>query len=60
MLAMIRERFVKAGTISPADVELLTVTDDPAVALEAIRTGMSALSQQIKRTTPSKILGERA
>jgi predicted Rossmann-fold nucleotide-binding protein len=36
LMDWVREVLVTAGTISPGDVDLVTVTDDPAVAVAAI------------------------
>ncbi len=60
LLDLMRDRFIPAGTISPSDIDLLTVTDDPRVALDAIRTGVVTHSQRIKQQAkPNALLGEK-
>jgi uncharacterized protein (TIGR00730 family) len=61
MMDMLRTRFVAEGTISPGDLDLLTLTDDPEVAIATIRQGMERNRPIIERTRPVKRwwLGER-
>ncbi len=59
MLDLIKDRFIKFGTISPDDVNLMTITDDPQVALEAIRAGFAAhYATKPSTPSPNPILGE--
>ena len=43
LLGWVRERAVPEGTVSSDDLELLTVTDDPAVALRTVLDGYARL-----------------
>jgi len=36
LLDWMRDRALPAGTVSPADLELLTVTDDPEAAVKMV------------------------
>ena len=60
ILAFVKERMLPAHTISPEDPGILTVTDDPAEAVETIlqtaRTQFGLAWEAAPR--PSKILGE--
>ena len=60
MLAFVREKMVPARTVSPEDPSILTVTDDPAQAVETIlqtaRTQFGLAWEAAPR--PSRILGE--
>ena len=60
VLAFVKERMLPAHTISPEDPGILTVTDDPAEAVETIlrtaRTQFGLAWEAAPR--PSKILGE--
>ncbi len=44
LLDWIRDRALPAGTVSPADVALLTVTDDPVQAVRAVLDGYARVS----------------
>ena len=57
VIAFVSDRMVEAGTISPGDIDLFTITDDPA---EAAGTIADALQIQRPEPTPTKILGESA
>lgn len=59
MIDFIRETLVRQATIDPADVELLTVTDDPAVAIAAVMRGLSMHEREARRgPRPIRVLGE--
>jgi uncharacterized protein (TIGR00730 family) len=57
MMTMLRERMIPEGTINPEDISLLTVTDSPDEACEAIRLGVERNVPR-KPQTPMRILGE--
>jgi len=59
MINFIREGLVRAGTISPEDIDLITLTDDPEVAVQKIREGVSLQTQPKWSPKPRRILGER-
>jgi uncharacterized protein (TIGR00730 family) len=64
MLDFLRETLAKAGTISPQDLDLLTVTDDPEVAEQAIRAGIEAMgigafAREHRGPSRNVLLGER-
>lgn len=59
MLDFIRQTLLRAGTISPADIDLLTVTDDPAVAERALREGIFSFEPTTPAPKRSLLLGER-
>ena len=44
LLAWVRDRALPEGTVSPADLELLTVTDDPAEAVKCVLDRFTARS----------------
>src|SRR4029077_16542178 len=44
LLALVRDRALPEGTVSPADLELLTVTDDPAEAVKCVLDRFTARS----------------
>lgn len=46
----------RVGTIHPADLDLLTITDQPEEAMAAVRQGLEANGLVVR---PSKLLGER-
>ncbi|MDZ4673182.1 MAG: TIGR00730 family Rossman fold protein, partial [Gemmatimonadota bacterium] len=56
LLAFMRDTLGGAGTISLEDLDLLTVTDDPEVAMAAVRQGLEA--NGIRSPSPSPLLGE--
>lgn len=56
LLAFMRDTLGGAGTISLGDLDLLTVTDDPAVAMAAVRRGLEANGVRVPQ--PSRILRE--
>jgi len=51
-----RETLARVGTIDPDDLSLLTITDDPDVAMAAVHRGLVANGVQARR--PSRILRE--
>lgn len=53
----LQHTLVAAGTISRADLDLLTVTDDPREAMAAVQRGLDANGVRVPR--PSRILRER-
>lgn len=59
MLTFMRERLVSAGTISPEDMDLITLTDDPNVAVEKIREGVALQPKPKWSPKPRRLLGER-
>lgn len=60
MMAMFRERFLAAGTISPEDLRLLTVTDSPEEAMSAITTCVPRAQEAMRAAPkPITILGEK-
>jgi uncharacterized protein (TIGR00730 family) len=61
MLDFMRDRLLTSGTISPADVDLLIVTDSPEEAAAAIAACRTANAPQIARHKSAwRVLGERA
>ncbi len=60
MMNFIQNDLVAAGTISPPDVRLITLTDDPEVAVAKIQEGLALQTAAHKpRPKPKRILGER-
>ena len=58
MMTFIQDRLIAAGTISPRDVSLITLTDDPEVAVAKIREGLALQTVHKPRPKPKLILGE--
>jgi uncharacterized protein (TIGR00730 family) len=60
MLAFIEQTMLRAGTISPEDVKLFHVTDDPAEAVRIIERNTTDL-EVLRRRAPKRnmLLGER-
>jgi uncharacterized protein (TIGR00730 family) len=60
MLAFIERTMLAAGTISPEDIRLLHVTDDPAEAVRIIASNTTDL-EVLRRRAPRRnvLLGER-
>lgn len=59
MLDFFRDRFLASGTISPEDLDLLTLTDDPDEAMAKVSTCIGpAVASARKSPTPIPILGE--
>jgi len=56
LIEFMRGTLVKVGTIAPGDVDLLTITDDPEVAMAAVARGLEA--NGIRILHPSKLLRE--
>lgn len=52
-----RHTLARVGTISPSDLDLLTITDSPEVAMDAVRQGLDANGIRVPR--PSRLLRER-
>jgi uncharacterized protein (TIGR00730 family) len=60
MLEFLRDRMAREGTISPGDLDLLTVTDSPAEALAVVREALARNPQVVRRASrPTRLLGER-
>jgi uncharacterized protein (TIGR00730 family) len=55
----IAEGMVREGTVSAAEADILTVTDDPAAAVQQIVEAATRLGGAGKRPRPSVLLGER-
>lgn len=60
LLDFVRGTLLKAGTIAAADIDLLTVTDDPATAVAAVMRGVALHGQSKKAPKRMAILGEKA
>ena len=61
LLDFIGARMVREGTVSAAEAQLLTVTDDPAAAVAQIVEAAARLSAvALPRLRPSPLLGEKA
>ena len=58
MLGFIRQTLLERGTISPEDLDLLTVTDSPQEAMAAIRRALAGGRVPAIRK-PQRLLGER-
>lgn len=61
LLEFMRGTMVREGTISPTDLDALTVTDDPAEALVALRRGIETspdAGRWREAPRPSAVLGE--
>lgn len=56
LLVFLRDTLVREGTIGERDLDLLTVTDDPTVAMAAVRQGLEANGVQFPRR--SRLLRE--
>lgn len=56
LLSFLRDTLVGQGTVSAGDLELLTVTDDPQVAMAAVHQGLKASGVHVPR--PIRILRE--
>lgn len=56
MIDFLRNTLVARGTISPGDIDLLTLTDDPQEAVQAI---LRARRPMPAEPHPSRVLGER-
>ncbi|MDX2018561.1 MAG: TIGR00730 family Rossman fold protein [Planctomycetota bacterium] len=60
MLAFLRERMEREGTISSGDLDLLTVTDSPQEALAVVRGALAKTPGVVRRPArPTRLLGER-
>ncbi len=60
MLEFFRRRLVAGGTISPTDIDLISVTDSPAEARDILRRGIEASATRAKnKPKRSWWLGER-
>ena len=60
LLRFLRESLVQAGTVDPADLDLLTVTDSPEEAVEVVRRRSPAKAAKwAGAPQPRKTLGER-
>jgi hypothetical protein len=58
MMKFIQDHLVAAGTISPHDISLITLTDDPEVAVAKIREGLALQAVHKARPKPQRLLGE--
>ncbi len=56
LLDFLRDTLGREGTISPGDLDLLTVTDDPEVAMAAVFSGLEA--NGVRAPRPSRLLRE--
>lgn len=61
LLAFFRTTFLTEGTIAPGDLDLLTLTDSPREAVEAILAGRQALIREWRAAVPrrSRLLREK-
>lgn len=60
MMDFITGQMLRAGTISPEDLKILTLTDSPEVAIERIKEGVAENYGSIaKRPKPTMLLGEK-
>jgi uncharacterized protein (TIGR00730 family) len=56
LVGFMRETLQRVGTISPEDLDLLTITDSPDEAMAAVRQGLEADGMTARR--PIRVLGE--
>jgi uncharacterized protein (TIGR00730 family) len=61
MITFLRERMLRDGTIAAEDIDLLTLTDSPEVAMAAIQRGVDQFFDVSEPRPPkrSRLLGER-
>lgn len=59
MLEFLRGTLVRNHTIDPTDLDLLTVTDSPEEALEALKAGVRVWRGRPRRPHRRKVLGEK-
>lgn len=61
MIDFFRRSFLAGGTISPEDMDLFTLTDDPDEAMRVVTTcATQARAAESARPRPAAILGEKA
>lgn len=59
MVEFMRSRLLTNGTISPADLDIMTVTDSPDVAIKEIARGLEIHAADMRRPKRRWVLGER-